>query len=90
VRRELPRTPVAFIAVKPSLARWAMVEKVRETNRLVQRLAESDSLVRYLDVFTPMLDASGRPRPELFQPDGLHLTPAGYLVWREVVAPALR
>lgn len=90
VRRELPATPVAFIAVKPSLARWALIDRIRETNDLVQRYAREDPLVRYLDVFTPMLDSAGRPRPELLQSDGLHLTSAGYAVWRSVVAPALR
>jgi lysophospholipase L1-like esterase len=37
-----------------------------------------------------MLDASGQPRPELYLEDGLHMTPAGYAIWRDLIAPALR
>jgi lysophospholipase L1-like esterase len=48
-----------------------------------------DKLV-YVDVFTPMLDASGYPRRELFQEDGLHMNAKGYAIWRELVAPVIR
>lgn len=90
VRRDLPGVRVAFISLKPSQLRWPIVDRIRETNRLVADLATSDRTLLYLDVFTPMLDASGRLRPELYQPDGLHMTAAGYAIWRTVVAPVLR
>jgi len=41
------------------------------------------------DTFTPMLRADGRPRPELFGPDSLHMSRAGYALWREVIAPVI-
>jgi lysophospholipase L1-like esterase len=41
----------------------------------------------YVDVFTPMLGPNGRPKPELFIADSLHMTPAGYAIWRAQVAP---
>ena len=91
VRRELPGTPLVYVAVKPSLARWALVEKMRETNALVRDYARaSGGAVRYADVFTPMLGADGRPRPELFVEDGLHMSAAGYAIWRDVLAPLVR
>jgi len=37
-----------------------------------------------------MLGADGRPRPELFRADSLHMTPAGYAIWREALAPVLK
>jgi lysophospholipase L1-like esterase len=37
-----------------------------------------------------MLDAAGQPRAELFVADRLHLSEAGYAVWRPIVAPLLR
>jgi lysophospholipase L1-like esterase len=36
-----------------------------------------------------MLGKNGRPRPELFLEDGLHLDAAGYDLWRDVVGRAL-
>ena len=90
VRRALPATRIAFVSIKPSPSRWALVDRVREANRLVREEAARDTLQRYIDVFTPMLGADGRPRPELFVADSLHMTPAGYAIWREVLAPVVR
>jgi len=90
VRGALPGTRVAYISIKPSPARWSLVDRVREANRLIHDYTRTDPSLAFVDVFTPMLDASGRPRAELFVEDGLHLSAAGYAVWREVVAPVLR
>jgi lysophospholipase L1-like esterase len=90
VHRHLPATRIVFIAVKPSLARWHIVAKIRKANTLVRHYARTDSRVVYADVFTPMLGADGKPRPELFKEDGLHMTPAGYQLWTSVVRPYLR
>jgi lysophospholipase L1-like esterase len=90
VRDALPNTRIIFISLKPSPSRWRMVDQQREANRLVQAIVARDTLQTFVDVFTPMLGANGRPRPELFVADSLHMTPAGYAVWREQVAPVLR
>ncbi|HKG94555.1 MAG TPA: GDSL-type esterase/lipase family protein, partial [Gemmatimonadaceae bacterium] len=90
VRRELPAARVAFVSIKPSPSRWAIVDQVRAANRLVRDEVARDTLQSYVDVFTPMLGAGGRPRPELFVADSLHMTPAGYALWRERLAPVLR
>jgi lysophospholipase L1-like esterase len=91
VRARLPETRVAFIAVKPSLARWSLVDSIRRTNALVKEYAAHDPRrLVYVDVFTPMLDASGRPRRELFREDGLHMTAPGYALWTELLTPYLR
>lgn len=91
VRRRLPDTRIVWIAAKPSLARWNIVDRFRETNALVRRYVERDPAhLAYADVFTPMLGPDGRPRPELFREDGLHMTPPGYAIWTEVVKPLLR
>ncbi|MDQ2665342.1 MAG: alpha/beta fold hydrolase [Gemmatimonadota bacterium] len=87
VRRQLPSTRVTFVSIKPSPSRWAIVDKMREANRLVQQEVARDTLLAYVDVFTPMIGANGHPRPELFGPDSLHMTRAGYLLWRERLAP---
>jgi len=90
MHRELPATRVVFVSIKPSLARWNIVDKFREANQLIRDYARTDDRLVYVDVFTPMLDASGQPRRELFLEDGLHMTPAGYAIWRELIAPVIR
>ena len=90
VRTTLPMTRVICIGVKPSPSRWNLVDKVRETNSLLEAIVTRDTMATFVDVFTPMLGANGRPRPELFLSDSLHMMPAGYVIWRDAVAPALR
>ena len=89
VRTTLPQARVVCLAVKPSPSRWNLADKVRQTNALLQAVVAQDTLATYVDVYTPMIGADGRPRPELFRADSLHMTPAGYAIWREAVAPAL-
>lgn len=58
-------------------------------NRLIKDALAPLPRVDYVDVYTPMLDASGKPRPELFREDMLHMTADGYAIWRKAVAPVL-
>ncbi|MGL4462657.1 MAG: GDSL-type esterase/lipase family protein, partial [Planctomycetia bacterium] len=90
VRKDLPTTPVVYLSIKPSPSRWNLDADRRETNALVQAHCETDPMLKYVDVATAMLDAEGRPRPELFGMDKLHMNDAGYAVWAEIVRPALR
>jgi lysophospholipase L1-like esterase len=90
VHAALPATRIAFISVKPSPSRWAHIGTAREANRLVRAITANDPRQSFVDVFTPMLGADGRPRSELFRSDSLHMTPAGYVIWRRQVAPAIQ
>ena len=90
IGQEVPGVRMAIVSVKPSLARWALVEKTRETNTLLRRFADSDTRLTYVDVFTPMIGADGKPIPSHFVEDGLHLTPEGYRVWTQALAPFVR
>ena len=90
VRRELPETRVAYVSIKPSPSRWAIVGAMRRANALIAEQIASDGAAMYVDVFTPMLGANGRPLPSLFISDSLHMTPAGYAIWRAQLAPVVR
>lgn len=87
VRKALPDTKVAYIAIKPSGDRWALVDKMRATNSLIQKYAAKDPKLVFVDVFTPMLGTDGKPREELFTVDRLHMNYDGYAIWRELLTP---
>ncbi|WP_255368620.1 SGNH/GDSL hydrolase family protein [Polaromonas sp. OV174] len=89
IRAELPDSHIAFISIKPSPSRAALLPQIKTTNDLIERYTQTMKDVRYIDVYSPMLDAQGQPRPELFLPDRLHLNAAGYQLWRSVLAPYL-
>jgi lysophospholipase L1-like esterase len=85
----LPDTAIAFISIAPNPARWAQVDRVREANRLIAATCAADKRLTFIDVFPKMLGADGHPRPELYAPDGLHMTRKGYLVWIPLVRNVL-
>lgn len=89
VHGALPDTRIVYVAVKPSPKRWALIEKMRETNRLIRAAAEQDPRQVFVDVEKPMLTAEGQPRAELYRPDELHLNEEGYKLWTELVRPHL-
>jgi lysophospholipase L1-like esterase len=87
VRKSLPNTRIAYISIKPSGDRWTLVDKMRATNSLIKNYIAKDPKLSYVDVFTPMLGADGKPREELFQADRLHMSDQGYIIWRDLLAP---
>ena len=90
IRRDLPGVPIAFISIKPSPSRAHLLPAMREANALIRAEAARMKGVAFIDVFTPMMGADGRPRAELFIEDQLHMNRAGYQLWREIIAPHLR
>jgi lysophospholipase L1-like esterase len=90
VHRELPQTRIVYISIKPSPSRIRLLSKIRETNTLIEDYADDADEVDYIDVFTPMLDASGQPRAELFRDDALHLNAQGYALWKRIIGPHVR
>ncbi len=84
-----PGVPIAFIAIKPSVARQALLPQIREANVLVRQYAAGEQGVTYLDVFTPMLGKNGDPQARWFVSDGLHMNREGYALWASIVGPWL-
>lgn len=89
VEQELPGTGIAFIAVKPSPSRIQFLEQQRALNALVRGHCERRPWLRFVDVFTPMLSATGHARSDLFMPDRLHLNAAGYALWQSLLWPVV-
>src|SRR6266542_5020909 len=89
VHAALPATRIAYISIAPNPARWAQVEKVRAANRLIEDYARQDPKLTFINVFPQMLGEDGMPRPEIFEPDRLHMNARGYALWKKIVEPFL-
>jgi lysophospholipase L1-like esterase len=90
IRNKVPRATITFIAIKPSPSRMRILEEVRETNTLVKGFLSNQKRTGYVDVFTPMLLPNGKPKPELFRADSLHMTRPGYVIWAAALKPYLK
>jgi lysophospholipase L1-like esterase len=86
VDRRCGPIPFGFLSIKPSPARGNILDRIRRTNALVQAEIERRSRGFYVSVVEAMLH-DGKPRPELFLDDGLHLGPAGYALWTRLLEP---
>lgn len=89
VHQRLPETRIAYIAIKPSIARWKLSGEMKQANDRIAELCEENESLEFIDIWTPMLGDDGRPRAELFVNDGLHMSEAGYKIWASLVAPLL-
>ncbi|MBN2473721.1 MAG: hypothetical protein JXB62_03885 [Pirellulales bacterium] len=90
VHGRLPETRIVYVAIKPSISRWKLVDRMRRANGLIRAVAEKDERLVFVDVDAPMIGDDGKPRGELFKPDGLHLNAEGYRLWSELVLPHLK
>lgn len=80
---------IVFLPIKPSLQRWALWPRMRDVNERVRVYAKANAHLHSIDLATPMLGPDGKPRPELFVEDGLHMTSAGYDGWTSALWPLL-
>lgn len=62
-------------------------KEISEVNRQL-RFYASEYRYSYVDLFAALADSSGR-LDTAYTNDGLHLTGAGYLRWKEVIAPLI-
>lgn len=90
VRAALPETRIHYLSIKPSPLREALMEQAVETNRLIADFVAQGENLDYIDIYSRMLDAGGKPRPELFLEDRLHLNPDGYAIWKRTIAEHLQ
>lgn len=86
VRDRLPGVPFAFLSIKPSPARAAVLDRIRAVNdKIRDRIAERPESI-FIDIYTEMLDDSGRPDPQYWTEDGIHMSRAGYDLWTRILS----
>jgi lysophospholipase L1-like esterase len=86
----LPEARLIFLSLTYAPSRQRVHDAFRAANRLIAADCATDPRCTFVDVSTPLLDANGNPRPELYREDQLHMLPAGYAIWTKVLAPYLK
>lgn len=89
VQLALPETKIVVIGLKPSPSRWKLREAAMEANRLLQVEVMAGKNQTFVDVWPAMLGEDGMPKPELYLKDNLHMTDAGYQIWKDLIEPYL-
>lgn len=89
--QSIPQTRFIYISIKPSPARIEHLDKIKDANNRIEayisKQREQGQKITYVDVFHAMITAAGKPKPELFDEDGLHLNDKGYELWCHTLKP---
>ena len=88
-RSKLGDTPIVFLTLKPSIARWDMWPTMQQANALIVEAADSMQNMTVLHTEHVMLGEDGKPDPAIFSGDNLHMNDAGYVRWKKLVEPHL-
>ncbi|MCW1883856.1 GDSL-type esterase/lipase family protein [Luteolibacter flavescens] len=87
---KVPEAKLIIMGVRPSPSRVSIRDKEADMNARFKKTAEADKRITYVaGSWDRFLDKDGKTIPELFVEDGLHMSDAGYAVWRELLLPLL-
>lgn len=90
IRERLPEVPIFYVAITPTESRWSAWPTVQRLNGMIEEMCRESSTTFFIPTARHFLDpTSGRPVPNLFRVDHLHLSPAGYKVWADVIRSSL-
>jgi lysophospholipase L1-like esterase len=89
IRGKLPNVPIVYISMKPSPSREKYLDKMVLANRLIRNYISTQKGMHFIDVYSRMLTPDGKPKPELFRADRLHMNPQGYDIWIKEIKPYL-
>jgi lysophospholipase L1-like esterase len=86
----LPQARLYVLGVVPSPGkRFEKIADLRKTNELLAKECATQPWMKFIDITEPLIGADGKPREELFKPGDIHMLPAGYAVWKSVIAPVV-
>ena len=89
IRQQDPTIPVFWIEVTPTRKRWVVWPKITDATRRIGQIIDTDENTHLIATAGAFLGLDGRPRPELFVEDQLHLSAAGYQLWSALIKTQL-
>ena len=89
VTTALPDTRVIFVSVNRAPEKRDRWDVVDDINRQIERYADRNPRVLFVDVNPVLANADGSPKMELFMNDQLHLRPPAYEEFAKVLKPVL-
>jgi lysophospholipase L1-like esterase len=90
VRASLPGVEMDYICITTSPLRWRQVDEVKKANGLISTWIKTQDHLTFIDVFPATLGEDGRPNPDYFVADRLHMNARGYALWTKIIEPYLK
>ncbi len=83
-------TKIFLLSAKPSPSRWYLKEKYETLNQLYKNLATKQKDIIFVNIWNIMLNNSGKPKPNIFGGDSLHMNKTGYDLWGKEIRKYLK
>jgi lysophospholipase L1-like esterase len=92
MREANPKLPIVLLLAPPRDVPDAPIKEgaLQDLNDGIRQLADGKENIEIVDVFTPLADESGKPKPELFDARKIHPNADGYAKWTELIQSAFQ
>jgi lysophospholipase L1-like esterase len=84
-QQRLPGARIIFLSIKPSPSRMIYWKNMERANQLLEDLCNLHENVYFADISTPMFEAQGQLKKDIYAEDRLHLNDRGYSLLKEVI-----
>ena len=85
VRAKHPSIPIMQVAITPTQSRWRLWPQINVVNELIKAYCEKTENLYFINTVPEFLDEHGKPKPQWFVGDQLHLNKKGYEVWNRII-----
>jgi len=82
-----PGAVIILTAIFPRNDNTAVMPTIDKINRNLSRLADSNHLIRYVNINDKLADPEGKLYDGMMNPDNLHPAVKGYQVWADALKP---
>lgn len=87
MKKKLPESKLFYLSLTPAPCRFHVFHEVVKANRLIKHLAKEKGFT-FIDMQAAFLD-EGKPKPEYFVEDMLHMNEKGYAIWISTLKPQI-
>lgn len=89
VHAKYPRLPIVFCGTTPSPGRWEEAALRIATNDAIRDYIAGQPDLKFVNLWQPLLDASGKPREDIWVEDRVHPNHPGYELRARMLTPFL-
>lgn len=85
IRKDFPNCNIFSITIKPSIHRLEKLNQIKKLNLLMKKELDKLDNAYQINIFDKFINKKGEIKEKYFLVDRLHLSKAGYEIWRKEV-----
>ena len=86
IRKDFPDCNIFSITIKPSIHRLEKLNEIKKINLLMKKELDKLDKAHQINIFDKFINKEGKIKKKYFLIDRLHLSKAGYNIWKEEVS----